>query len=200
MNTRRIFIVFASLVTLLAACQQSPSTERAGARVEQEQLWLEYGQELANATFSVLSTELRSAIGRGGVPEAISYCSVSALALTDSVAMGRNAVIRRTTLKPRNPANGPDSREAAVLDRYRQLAENGQPLKPQVDRDGETVHFYAPIVVQELCLKCHGIPGETILEADYALISSMYPDDKAIGYKAGDWRGMWSISFNAESL
>jgi len=46
-----------------------------------------------------------------------------------------------------------------------------------------------------LCEKCHGKIGSTLKEADYASIKSLYPEDMAIGYKTGDLRGMWSISF-----
>ena len=160
---------------------------------------MDRGQELAVTAFTALSTELRTALTKGGVAEAVNSCHVSAQFLTDSVAASLGATIRRTTLKPRNPVNAPDAREAEVLASYQQRADSGLPLQPQLAHEHETVYYYAPILMQDLCLKCHGTPGETISEQDYALILEKYPDDQAIGYKAGDWRGMWSIAFDAET-
>ena len=44
-----------------------------------------------------------------------------------------------------------------------------------------------------LCLNCHGEPGKEINESTLEKINSLYPEDKAIDFKVGDLRGMWSI-------
>jgi hypothetical protein len=182
-------------IGVVASCRQPPAKEDAAAA---ESRWMEKGQELATAAFTALSGELRAALGRGGVPEAIQYCHVAALPITDSIAAGYDATIRRTTLKPRNPANAPRGHETDVLAGYQAASDQGQALQPQVHVEGNQVHFYAPIMTQDMCLKCHGNPGETIAEKDWALIQERYPNDLAHGYGAGEWRGMWSIAFEKE--
>lgn len=50
----------------------------------QREEYLVKGKEIASATFKALSSELKAAMGRGGVEEAIQYCNISALPITDS--------------------------------------------------------------------------------------------------------------------
>lgn len=75
----------------------------------------------------------------------------------------------------------------------------GDELKPMVkEMDLNTIAFYAPIRVNEFCLQCHGKLGETLSEKNYEVIKELYPEDEAIGYSAGDLRGIWSIRFKKE--
>ena len=60
----------------------------------------------------------------------------------------------------------------------------------------DSLALFAPIHVMPLCQKCHGKTGDTLLENDYKFIQKLYHEDKAIGYKSGDLRGMWSIEFS----
>jgi hypothetical protein len=60
-------------------------------------------------------------------------------------------------------------------------------------RDG-SVRYFKPIVVQELCLTCHGNKESFSPELKTAL-KEKYPDDKAVDYRPGDLRGMWSVTF-----
>lgn len=64
--------------------------------------------------------------------------------------------------------------------------------------DGST-SFIAPIVLgNPLCLQCHGTPGEDIDPETLASIQKFYPNDKATGFKLGDLRGLWRITFPAK--
>jgi hypothetical protein len=45
------------------------------------------------------------------------------------------------------------------------------------------------------CLQCHGQPGTDINEATMAQIKNLYPEDHATGYKLGDVRGLWKVTF-----
>jgi hypothetical protein len=148
------------------------------------------GKAITQATFQALSGELQKSMKAGGVEEAISYCHVNALPLTDRLAEEQNAIIKRTSLKFRNPKNAPSNEEQSILHEFQAELDAGEDMKPKlVNIQGQDI-FYAPIVTQELCLKCHG-PKESI--PVYDLILSKYPDDLATGYKAGDLRGMWSV-------
>jgi hypothetical protein len=201
-------IIFASITIFffgLYACNESAPNEtdtdnqtEALSQAEKEQ-YLAKGKSIAQASFEALSGQLKAAMQEGGVPNAVSYCNLVAYPLTDSLSNVHKATIRRTSEKIRNPKNAPSVAELAVLKEYAQQAASGQELKPGVDLiDAQTVAFYAPIKTQGLCLSCHGTPGETILDADYALIKELYPSDQAVGYQADQLRGMWSIQFERE--
>ena len=155
---------------------------------------LEKGTLVVGATFASLSVKLRQAMSQGGVPNAVEYCNSAALPIVDSLSKEYNAKIRRTSLKIRNPANDPTEAEQEVLNNYARMALANQQLSPMLieNEKGDSV-FYAPIKVGALCLKCHGIPGKTLAMEDLATIHSFYPGDAAIGYKEGDFRGIWSI-------
>ena len=47
----------------------------------------------------------------------------------------------------------------------------------------------------ETCLKCHGRVGHEIANETYAVISKLYPEDKATNYRLGDFRGAWKVRF-----
>ena len=132
-----------------------------------------------------------AAMKKGGVPEAVQYCNLAGLPLIDSLAQAHEVSIRRTSLKIRQPKDAPTAAEKKALDQYHAQFSAGEVLKPFV----ETNTFYAPILVSEACLKCHGKLGETLKQEDYDLIKQLYPEDEAIGYAAGDLRGIWSITF-----
>jgi len=48
------------------------------------------------------------------------------------------------------------------------------------------------------CMKCHGQAGKEIDAKTMEIISQKYPDDLATGYKEGDLRGLWKITFLEE--
>ena len=51
------------------------------------------------------------------------------------------------------------------------------------------------MLLQPMCSACHGKKGVDILPEVVSAIDSLYPNDKATGFTAGDLRGMWKISF-----
>jgi hypothetical protein len=161
--------------------------------------WVERGVAVSSATFSVMSSRLLGRLQEGGVPAAIDYCSLVAYPLTDSLARAHNATIRRAALRYRNPENAPTDAERAVFEGFAaEMADGGQ-ARPTAERlDDGSVAYYAPIVLLPQCTRCHGTIGVDITEEDYALIRGRYPADSAIGFAAGDLRGIWSIRFAPE--
>lgn len=199
-KTVAFFSAFALL--FLSACQNAPAGEGSSRQksavltAEEQEAFLEKGTDITTATFSALSGKLKSALQEQGVAGAVNYCKLAAYPLVDSLSMAYDAGIRRTSLKARNPRNKPAEAELPILQAYHNQEANGQALLPQVvAEDANTVAFYAPIIIQPLCLQCHGRLGETLKEEDYAVIRELYPEDEAIGYQAGNLRGMWSVTF-----
>ena len=52
--------------------------------------------------------------------------------------------------------------------------------------------YAEPIIVQPMCLACH---GESLAPEIAAKISEAYPDDQATGFKVGDFRGVFWVEF-----
>jgi hypothetical protein len=93
--------------------------------------------------------------------------------------------IRRTTLKPRNPANAPDETDRGVLEKLAAMSPPGATIEWQ----DEVARYYQPLIVQEVCLNCHGDPASFPAELTEKL-ADLYPDDQATGYALGDFRGV----------
>ncbi len=172
--------------------EQSPAKNRKDYTNSQ---WLEEGQQVVSAAFAVLSSRLKSAFQSGGVQKAVRYCNLNAYPLIDSLSKAHDAQIRRVSFKVRNPKDTPDRYEEKALERAQKIHEQGERIQPWVEHYPGEAAYYAPIYLISNCLKCHGTPGETIAPEDYKLIKELYPKDQAIGYKEGDWRGLWSIRF-----
>lgn len=191
--------LIAFLTLLVQACQSSTKESQETTltntdEITSDSLYLEQGKKIAGATFAALSSALQKALAEGGVQEALSYCNIAALPLTDSLSEVHQATIRRSSLQLRNPANTPSKEEMTMLETYQRMAKANQPLKPTVKRTDAAIHFYAPIKINAFCLQCHGKVGKDISEEDYAFINKLYPEDRAIDYEDGHFRGIWSIA------
>ena len=160
------------------------------------QEFTEVGNSIAKASFESLSGNLKAAASNGGIANAIQYCNMNALPLTDSLSKIFNAKIKRRSLKLRNPSNQPDSLEAYMLDLYLQIEKMRKPMvsKTLLAKNNE-VRYFAPIILKSQCLKCHGVVGEDITDETYAIIKEHYPGDQAVGFREGELRGIWSINF-----
>jgi hypothetical protein len=201
-KTNGLISAFAILLVVVA-CQptdsQKTTKEDNAMDAEQTATYLEKGKMIAKATFTALSGQLKTAMAEGGVPNAVEYCNLVAYPLVDSLSQVHQATIRRTSTKVRNPKDKPTRIEQDVLEQYAKSKEQGEKLQPKVLQlaDGD-VAFFAPIMIDAPCLNCHGDVGEVVTEENYALIQSFYPEDQAVGYKMGDLRGMWSITFETD--
>ncbi len=192
MTINRAFPLLLIIITIIF-CKCKEGTNHKLDDNEKQAL-LQKGKRIAELSFNTLSQELKTVIQHKGIKEAINYCNLNALPITDSLSHSSHALIKRTSIKTRNPANIPDSVESIILKTYHEQIIKGDSIKPMVRLiDPDTVLFTSPIITMPLCLNCHGIPGETIHEDHYETIHKRYPSDQAINYQAGDLRGMWSI-------
>ncbi|MCB0662332.1 MAG: DUF3365 domain-containing protein [Saprospiraceae bacterium] len=181
-------------IFLTIQCTSTPD-KKPLTDIEKEK-FMRDGKNITLITFSTLSARLGKAMTEEGVQGAVSYCNVAALPLTDSLAGLNNVKIKRTSLQLRNPANAPTEAEKTMLFAFQAQEKAGTDLVPVVQAlSNEEAAFFAPIRLIDACQKCHGTVGETMEASDYATIQSLYPDDKATGFKTGDLRGMWSITF-----
>lgn len=137
-------------------------------------------------------------IQTNGILQAVSVCSDTAQVLTNNFGVQKGVYIKRVSLKNRNVNNAPDDFEKMSLNKFAMMQQNNELSDDteyaEIVEEGEFkyLRYVKPILVQAECLNCHGSESEIIPEVKQ-LISQAYPDDKAIGYKIGDLRGVVSL-------
>ncbi|MDT8436578.1 MAG: DUF3365 domain-containing protein [Gemmatimonadota bacterium] len=161
------------------------------------------GGEAADALTQTLQGHLRAAMQEGGFPHAVEFCARRAPALADSVsaALGEGVEVRRVSSRFRNPANAPDPAETAALRHFVETQEETGALPSEwVQRtaDGE-YRYYRALTVAPPCLACHG-PTEAIDPSVREILSAAYPEDRATGYAAGDFRGLIRVTVPASRV
>jgi hypothetical protein len=57
----------------------------------------------------------------------------------------------------------------------------------------DEMRYYAPLMVAPLCVQCHGA-AEALEPGVREILRDRYPDDRATGYAAGDFRGVIRVS------
>jgi hypothetical protein len=161
------------------------------------------GNAIATETFSLLSSNLQSAIQSGGVSNALPFCSLAATPLTAGMAEKHGVTLRRVTHKPRHPAARASAAELAILQSFEvALAATALPPAPFATNlvSGQATYFAPIVIANELCLKCHGAPGRDISAENLAVIKKYYPQDEATGFQLGQVRGAWRIDFPLATL
>jgi hypothetical protein len=171
-----------SIPLLFLAGALAVSTASSGAAPPAAR-WIERGAAALAPFKQRLLATLRAALERG--PEAaIDACRVEAPRLA-AEASGSGVRVGRTSHRLRNPRNAPEPWMQPLLDAY--LA--GASLEPQAVGIGPgRVGYVEPILVQPLCLVCH---GETLAPEVAARLDALYPEDRARGFRAGDFRGLF---------
>jgi hypothetical protein len=197
-SPRRIPVALLSaLAAALAsgACADAPppaSEPEPWPTPAQEALAMEKGTAAADALTGALIGHLTAALDEGGPEGAIEFCATEALALTaDAMGTMDGVDIKRTSTRVRNPANAPDSLEALALAYFEERlgATGALPaawLQPEGD---QALRYYRPLVINQLCVQCHG-PMGALPPKVLAALDARYPDDQATGYLAGDFRGL----------
>ena len=156
----------------------------------------ELGRNIANQTKAELGKNLMAVIKRDGPAKAVDFCSTRAIPLTDSMSVVLNAKVKRVTDKARNPKNLANQEESAFIQELKVALLKGEKLKPKVTEVNGKILAYYPIETNDKCLKCHGTPNKTIVPATMAVIKNKYPNDKAIGYKSNEIRGIFVVEMN----
>jgi len=184
-------------VALLLAIACSPVlTLAADAPAAPE--WIEQSRQLAQQLGGELKAELGRAINEGGPVAAVSVCKTRAPAIAARLSAESGAVVGRTALRVRNPANAPDDLQRAVLEQFSGELSSGKfegPLEAafEINRGGQVERRYMrAIPTDTLCLACHG----PVLAPELAsVIKRDYPDDQATGFEQGQLRGAFSVTW-----
>lgn len=135
-----------------------------------------------------LQNRLLSALQEQGPVGAVKICRIEAGSIAHTIAKERGIELGRTSHKLRNPSNAPRTWMVPYLERAA-----GQPASSVsqvvVDLDGR-VGVLRPIATGGLCLVCHG-PRESFDPELRAVLSDLYPEDRATGFREGEFRGFF---------
>ncbi|RMG50074.1 MAG: DUF3365 domain-containing protein [Gammaproteobacteria bacterium] len=143
-----------------------------------------------------LKATLQSAMKAGGPESAITVCNQAAPAIARGISEKYGWEIGRTSLRLRNPANAPDEWERKVLEDFERRKAAGEPVQKlehaevvQTDH-GKVYRYMKAIPTGKVCLTCH---GTNIQPALAKRIKTLYPEDKATGFRPGDIRGAFTV-------
>jgi len=172
---------------------------------EVEKKVVDIGHKATVTLLKKLLGEVTTSLEEKGPEATIGYCSERAYPLTDSISEAFGVKIKRTTFKYRNPKNKPDKYEEEALKYFAKFFKEGKkPPKYYVQRvkmgDRIVYRYYFPLKVLKLCLNCHGVPGKDIKPEVYKAIKDKYPEDRAINYKEGDFRGVVRVEIPADKV
>ena len=170
----------ALLALALAGCAGSPETV-SEADVER-------AQEALGPFKRQLKAELVRGLEEGGAEMAIGVCSrrapVIAAELSHSgVRMGR------TSHRLRNPVNAPAEWVEPILAAYAEGSEGRPWVAVPLPRD--EFGYVEPIRMRAPCLRCHGSRVEPAVRER---LEALYPDDRAIDFEAGEFRGLFWVT------
>jgi hypothetical protein len=167
-----------TVVSLLAAC----SKERDVSAEDRAR-----GAAIIGDLKKSLVGALQGALHQGA-PSAIAMCHELAPNLAATLSRD-GAIVGRATRKPRNPRNEASGWQADALTEFeRKHAERALAGATFARRlpDGR-VAYAEPLIIQELCVTCH---GQNVAPDVRAVLAENYPADKATGYAVGDLRGI----------
>lgn len=195
-----LYILCVAFVFLMAvSCKKKKPIESEIVKSQTpDSLYIIAGEKIIANTFDTLRQSLLSAIQTQGFPHAIDFCNEKANAIT--VLYGDSVTVRRTAVRYRNLANKPDSLELQVFDTWLREMQSGAGLHGKLIRDpsDDQIHYFKPIVMQALCMNCHGVPQKNIQPATLSAIRKHYPQDLAIDFEEGDLRGAWHLVFRRD--
>ncbi len=175
----RTLILSAALLSV-AAHAETPTVKQEG---------ISYIKMLGGTLKSELQAKMKE--DPTGIAAA-TFCKDSAEKLTKEInaKLPEYASVRRTALKLRNPDNKADATDDKVMNAYVAAieAKKYDPKKAiKVVEEGDATRVYKPLFVQKACLTCH---GTTVSPEISTLIKKGYPDDKAIDFEEGAFRGV----------
>ena len=144
-----------------------------------------------------LKSTLQTSMKADGPVKSVAMCQLEAPKIADKVTKDQGMSVARTSLKYRNTENKPDDWEKSVLEQFEQRKAKGESVKTMefsevMEQDGKKEFRYMKAIpTAEVCLKCH---GSDVAEPIANRINSLYPDDKATGFKEGDIRGAFTVT------
>lgn len=145
-----------------------------------------------------LKAKFMEAMQNGGPVNAISVCTEVAPAIASKISRETGWMVRRVTLRERNPLAIPDGWELDALNDFERAFAKGAPVstlesyQKRNEEDRQYFRYISAIEAAGVCMACHG-NWETLDPAIQTILQENYPHDRATGYSAGDIRGAFSV-------
>lgn len=136
--------------------------------------------------------DLQLALSQGleqGSVEAIASCRLRAPEIAKGLS--RDGIrLGRTSHRLRNPSNAALEWVRPILESY--VRGSSELTARAVPLPGDRSGYVEPILLQPLCLTCH---GDALAPDIAARIGELYPQDHATGFRVGDLRGVFWVEF-----
>ncbi len=188
--------IFGFLAWSLGSCllaQEQPANPRSLVAAEQA---LATARHAPSAFVQELMATLQRELQSRGTLHALAVCAEKAPKLARRHSRA-GLQVRRVSPAVRNPAHRPDAFEERHLDTWARHLASGHAISEtwEVVTEGEqrVLRYLRPIKVADLCLRCHG-PRDKLDPELLRLLQEKYPQDRAVGYKAGNLRGAVSVT------
>lgn len=192
-------LLFSGVLFLGSCTDNEVSVEKiikTNTEPQPEVNYTKVGKGLALQTKASLGKNLAMAISEKGSDGAVEFCNTKAIAITDSMSLVLDANIKRVSDQPRNSNNQANDVELAYIESWKEAKANGEEKSPLITEiDGKMVGYY-PIVTNQMCIQCHGVPEKQVNTATLNKIKSLYPNDKALGYSESEIRGLFVVEMN----
>jgi hypothetical protein len=178
------------IVALLAQAGVLQNVSAQGA----DMAWVPDAKAVAMSVPPRLLSVLQAEIARSGPEGAIATCREQAPAMAREASEKSGWAVRRVSLRNRNPKAVPDAWERAALEDFDRRAAAGESpatleRAETVQENGQAVQRYLrALPTAEPCTSCHGTP-DRISAAVATQLKTLYPDDRAVGYRVGEIRG-----------
>jgi hypothetical protein len=136
-----------------------------------------------------LMKNLSEKIAKDGPVEAVPFCHANVKSIAKGAAKDRIAKYEfgRTSHRIRNIENAPKTWAEKYLKEF-EGKKKGEVSKTFIihQLDNSKRVYIEPLYVEAKCLLCH---GENVAKNINDKIQELYPKDKAIGFKLGEFRG-----------
>jgi hypothetical protein len=189
MNFRAAGVATFALVALTGLPAFAAETSVADLKSTAAGLTARYADQLKSAL--VASLQANGPLG------ALDVCHSAAPAIAADLSRTSGWTVARTSSKPRNASSAPDRYEQWIMRSFETRIGAGEKAADLVSADivdqngGKAFRFIKAIPTDRMCLTCHGAHIDPELKRK---ISQLYPKDRATGFKAGDMRGVFTLS------
>ncbi len=135
-----------------------------------------------------LVKNLTDKISSDGPLSAISFCNTNVKLIAKNSAGDRMNFYEfgRTSHKVRNEANNPKLFMEAFLKEFQGKSQKENKDFIVISLESKKKVYLEPLYIQPTCLVCH---GENISTDVSQKIKELYPNDKATGFRLGEFRG-----------
>jgi hypothetical protein len=152
--------------------------------LSQEKQAIESAHETVATIRSHFRKSLESALRDKAPEKALGECKIIAPTLSKK---SEKVEVGRTSLRIRNSKNAPREWIKPLLEDFSKTPREEHKPYRIVQLGPNHYGYVEPIYVEAVCLNCHGADLKPEVKAE---IKQLYPEDQAIGFKKGDFRGL----------